>query len=224
MLPSTEIRWFFRQREDVAAIEAWFSSFGLTMNLEKFDREDCYLKLDGVSNLGLKIRESKPNGPGNWTGKLEAKVLVKEIGELKLEGGSSGIASQWTKFSFGVKEGDPALNEVINGLLPGVKDNEAVQTHWIKMEKNRLLIHYDLLQKRFVTNPGTLSEGCGVELTAIRISGKLYYSFSLEAFSTSGRHEQNFFETLNFLFSTLHPPGLTVENSYDYPRFLSGYL
>lgn len=219
MQTNTEVRWFFHRDEDISPIAHWFEGFGQRLNPRQFERTDYYLKLPGVSNLGLKIREAKKDDGVNWTGKLEAKVLTRDLGTLKMENGSTGTANEWTKFSFQLIDGEPNLAKILDSFLPG-NSSHAEKECWIKMEKNRLMVIYDQQQKNFVTNETIITEGCGIELTAISINDEVEHSFAFESFSSSGKHEENFFEAVNLFFSEVRLPALPGNRSFGYPTFL----
>ena len=116
---STEIRWFFRQGDGISAIANWFEGFGQRLIPGQFERTDFYLRLPGVSSLGLKIREATKDDGVNWTGKLEAKVLTRDLGMLKMENGAEGVANEWTKFSFQLTDGEPNLTKILDSFIPG---------------------------------------------------------------------------------------------------------
>src|SRR5829696_5294499 len=116
MQASTEARWFFDNREKITLVEKWFAGFQLKLNTGNFERKDYYLKLPGVTSLGLKIRESKLDADGKWQGKLEAKVLIKNLDILQLEKGNAGYANQWTKFSFSLPAGESTLEEILGSF------------------------------------------------------------------------------------------------------------
>lgn len=226
MQVSTEIRWFFNDQKMISEIEAWFAGYGLQLTKGKFERQDYYLKLPGVASLGLKIREPKKNDRDIWQGKLEAKVLVKELDMPLLTNGNSGKANQWTKFSFNLANDDSTLVEIINSFSAHNNISPLDPNHWIQMDKNRILVKYDFDKKTFAKddNETKIAEGCGIELTAVQLTGILYYSLGLEAFSNSGKQEENLFETIKYLFSELKVPGLSKENSLTYPEFLSSKI
>jgi len=216
---STEVRWFFQGVQDVAPIAHWFEGLGQRLSPGQFERTDYYLQLPGVTTLGLKIREAKKDDGVNWTGKLEVKILTRDLGMLKMENGSTGLANQWTKFSFKLSDGEPNLAAILDSFLPG-NSNPEEKKHWIKMEKNRLLVMYDQQQKMFLADDARLMEGCGIELTALRINDKTDYSFAFEGFSATGKHEENFFEAVNLFFSEVKLPALPGSRSFGYPSFL----
>ena len=132
MQASTEIRWFFNERSDIIEIEKWFAGFNLKLNMGRFDRQDYYLKLPGVKSLGLKIREASKDDDGKWIGKLEAKVLVKELDMPSMEKDISGNANQWIKFSFSLAAGEPTLTEILDGFA--IDTNAADFNHWLWLE------------------------------------------------------------------------------------------
>ena len=173
-----------------------------------------------MTNLGIKIREAARDDSGNWRGKIEAKVLTRELATLKLENGAAGEANQWVKFSFSLEPGEPTLSQILDAFIEG-KTDDAAAMHWMKIEKSRILVYYDQQSKSFQKDPPVEREGCGIELTATRINGEVHHSFALESFSASGRHEENFFEALNYFFSEVAVPGLSRNLSFGYPEFLT---
>ena len=222
MQASTEIRWFFEERQEIILLEDWFMHYHLQLNTKSFERQDYYMRLPGVTTLGLKIREPKKNKTGDWEGKLEAKVFTKELGVSQTLHGNSGRANQWTKFSFSLAAGETTLTEVLNEL--GVGDNIASGKnfdYWIPMDKSRILLKYDLDKKDFTKGDEQIQEGCGVELTMLQLQNKIYFSFGLEAFSASGKHEENLFLTLKHVFDEVKISGLAVGNSLSYPEFIA---
>ena len=218
MQSSAETRWFFDNRKSARPIENWFHHFRLTLNDRLFDRHDYYLKLPGVINLGLKIRE--PNLiKGKMKGKLEAKTLVKELPLVRLRGDNTGKANQWSKFSFNLAEDDAALLSILNNY-PAAADatGKLSREHWIKLEKSRILVTYDPTTKQITdTKP---DEGCGIEFTAIRVDSTTHYSFGLEAFSSRGNQEPLLYEALSFVFDQIKINGLSAKNSLTYPEFI----
>jgi hypothetical protein len=162
---------------------------------------------------------------GEWEGKLEAKVLTKELGVSQTLNDNSGKVNQWTKFSFSLAAGEKTLTEILKSL--GVSDDGAPNKdfdYWITMDKSRILLKYDLDKKDFTKGDEQIQEGCGVELTMLQLHNKIYYSFGLEAFSASGKHEENLFVTLKHVFNEVKISGLAVENSLSYPELLAGKI
>ena len=220
MQTSTEVRWFFRDKNEIKQIEDWFAVHGLVLQDDQFDRQDYYMKLPGVSNLGLKIREPKKTN-GGWQGKLEAKVFLRELHFPELDGMNAGKANQWTKFSFALPTGESTLTEILNGY--GVVNNPVNtldSNHWTRVDKTRILLKYDLEKRELTKDNKPIDEGCGIELTAIKLENDIYFSFALESFSGTGKQEHNFIETIHFIFSQLKTSGLRKENSLTYPEFL----
>ena len=220
MQTSTEARWFFNDRREIKQIEEWFAAQGLVLQDGEFERQDYYMKLPGISNLGLKIREPRKTNEG-WQGKLEAKVLLREIDSPELDGANTGKANQWTKFSFALPAGESTLTEILDGY--GVANNPVNGldfNHWTRVDKTRILLTYNLDKREIVQSGPLINEGCGIELTAIKLDNDVYYSFALESFSGTGKQEQNFIETIHFIFKQLKTSGLRKENSFTYPEFL----
>jgi hypothetical protein len=175
-----------------------------------------------MTNLGLKIREPKRDSAGNLSGKLDAKVLINELPVLELKGHNSGTANEWTKFSFNLEQNDRTLTEILQsfsqeGPGPIVKGHH----FWVRLDKSRILLKYEPAQNKVFAVDMNIAEGCGIELTAIRINGARYYSFGLESFSESGQQRKNFYATLEFLFSEINITSLSIANSLSYPQFLA---
>lgn len=225
MQRSLEVRWFFDNRKDIVEIEQWFAENELKLDEADFDRKDIYLKLPGVSTVGVKIRDPQKSLIGNWNGKLEIKTLLKETGDLKLQDAGAGKANEWMKFSFNLPGGEDTMKAIIDHSLAGHKDYvKDASNQWMEVQKKRLLLTFDVEKKQLSKLQAFIAEGCGIELTEIFINERTVYSFGLESYSICQRQEENFFETLNYVFSHLKTPALSMERSMSYPEFISHLL
>lgn len=222
MQESSELRWFFTEKKDIEILERWFQKRDLQFRNYFFDRQDYYLVLPGVNSLGIKLREATQDFSGKWLGKLESKILVKDVGEIDLPGGNVGICNEWRKFSFVLPAGEATLEAIISSLTVDTK--KADVKNWVKMSKQRLLLIYDLEQRKIVINEAAVHEGCGIELTMIEMNEVLCYSFAFEGFSATGRHPDNLVETVQYIFEECKITGLSAAGSYAYPEFLIKHL
>ena len=75
---SKECRWFLTS-EKIQPIKVWFESLNNPQRLGNKDiypRQDYYLVMPGVKNLGIKIREPKKDAA---TGKMKTSLEVKRL-------------------------------------------------------------------------------------------------------------------------------------------------
>jgi hypothetical protein len=143
-------------------------------------------------------------------------------------------------------------HEQINNAI---RNSEAQQIEkdkkyeWIEVAKERLGFKYSLDDEgehKEVGIKDIIPEGYQVEYTRIRVKGKEYYTFNLEALSKSGRQKENFQQGADWALSDLngflnaHNQDLQVramyishlilpkvklqlENSMGYPQFFKNY-
>lgn len=218
MQKSVETRWLLTSN-DFKAIEKWFNEAGIFFkNSNVFPRQDYYLKLLKSINLGIKIREPKLVN-GEQKSKLEVKLLVEDNGPQKFRSSNEGIVNTWAKYSFETIGNDSATEEII-ALFAG--ENGDFKS-WIKIEKDRLLVKFDTANNQIVSAETVINEGSGIELTRFKIENKIYYSFGIETFSGSSKEAENFYKTLDFIFSNIKISGLEIMNSLSYPEIISNH-
>ncbi len=213
--PSCEVRWFFPVAPQ--GLAAWFASRDMRFEgLANAERVDYYLPLAFGEHIGIKLRE----------GNIEAKHLVKRLGEWRFpEVGGRGQAEHWIKWSFQLHEADGLSRQIIH---------EEKYDDWIAVAKERLAFDYHFPEGgavREVPLREWAPEGCQVELTRIETGQKTYYTFGLEAFSSSGQWERNLRRGAEAAFSALwqwcdksglpvHGLGFREGISMSYPEFL----
>ncbi len=181
-----------------------------------YSRQDYYLSIPGVKNLGIKIREPKIDiGSGKLRTLLEVKQQFYENELMELAYGNKAYSNKWQKFSYEITDGeDNVLN--VNFSFPASDKN------WIKIDKERVIVRYDPDTKSIIEGNILLNEACGIELTKIKVSGKVYYSFGLEAFSKSGKKmDDNFKECCDRIFPLIGIKDFELKDSLSYPEFLS---
>ena len=212
MVYSAEVRWFFGNKTDVAVIEAWFNTHQQFF-ANKWSRADIYLWQPDLHTHSVKIRE----------GKVEVKVLLQDRGVVSLPDENTGIANDWVKYSFELKENEEentALLQQFNGSAPQHKEY-----NWLKVDKERLLVkfalHYDPESITTVAADAWPHEGCGVELTRIKINHQEYFTFGLEAFSKTRQEYKNLEQVVNHIMPQLKGINLNFQQSHAYPEFLA---
>ena len=213
---SRETRWFL-PGDKILPIKAWFESLPGSARLgdsHSYPRQDYYLKMDGVEDIGIKIREPKKDGhSGKIKSVFEVKRLVSEKEPLKLASNNNGYSGKWQKLSYELSGGNDLI--LINPTLPSSDNN------WIRVDKDRILVKYDADNKLMVEGSTNITEGCGIELAKIKIGNSVHYSFGLEAFSESGKKlDKNFFDCCDHIFDQPGLPGLAIDYSFSYPEFL----
>ena len=214
---SRETRWFLPGHK-VQPIAAWFegvTSLRLSRDKHSFPRQDYYLKMPGVENLGIKIREPKKD---NDTGKIKSHLEVKRmISEKEMSGfanNNNGYTGKWQKLSYELSDrGNDLL--LINPLIKSSGNN------WIRVDKDRILVTYDAKKKSIIEGSAEIGNGCGIELAKIKINNSVHFSFGLEAFSKSEEKlDKNFYECCDLVFDQIGVTGLALDSSFSYPGFL----
>ena len=211
MVYSAEIRWFFKNKFEVELIEKWFNSQSQVF-ADKWDRADIYLWQPGLDKVGIKIRE----------GKVEVKVLLADRGEVPFSNHNAGLVNDWVKYSFGLQESDAENQNLLHQFSAGKLNTD--KPLWVRVDKERLLL-------KFSVNPADKSvqrvpentwppEGCGVELTRIKVNQQTFYTFGLEAFSNTQLERCNLEVTLERIMPDMPVSGLRRQQSYSYPGFL----
>ncbi len=214
MLNSTETRWILSPIE-MNIVEKWFSKYNESFKKNSlFERQDYYLKTDS-KELGIKLREPKKDNKGEIIAKLEIKTLTEDLGTQKFYNGNTGNVNSWVKFSF---DTNPQKNplDIIVGNSSNLLSNE-----WILIEKDRLLVKYDVENNTIVSGKEMICTGSGIELTKYKLDDEVYFSLGIESFSDKkGNTEDTFYQTMDFLFADIKISGLEHLNSKSYPEIL----
>ena len=219
MLKSIETRWILNPSQ-FETILNWFVKQKLNFGRESFfPRQDYYLKLLNNNSLGIKIREPKTDSDGNAISKLEIKIMTNNYGPQKFNNDNQGIVNSWNKYSFETIENEIETQKIINTFTANKQHDS-----WIKIDKDRLLLKYDVENNVFVLGSIIIDEGAGVELTKFKIENKIYYSIGIEAFSVSNKELENFNATAKFLFSDLKISQLSNNNSISYPEIIANHF
>jgi len=214
---SRETRWFL-PNDKMLPVTAWFENLPGSRRLGNspgFPRQDYYLKMPGVKNIGIKIREPKKDrDSGKIKSLFEVKRLISEKEPMKFANNNNGHSGKWQKLSYELTDSGNDLM-LINPTLSSSDKN------WIRVDKDRILVKYDARNKLIVGESTNIREGCGIELVKIKIDNSVHYSFGLEAFSESGKKlDKNFFDCCDHIFEQPGLTGLALDYSFSYPEFL----
>ena len=164
ILASAELRWFSPGGLP-AEMVAWFDREKASHE----SRTDTYVALSGTNVVGVKVR----------SGKLEVKAITKGPHEVRLPDNVIGRSEHWIKWSFDLDgESDFAV---------AVRDSDPV----IDVMKERRLVKYassrDGLER--VPVDRRIEAGCNVELTALQVSTRHWWTFGFEAYGEGGLDE-----------------------------------
>jgi hypothetical protein len=194
---TAEVRWFFEGRPPVPAVQ-WFENLGA----QPQERTDAYLRLLETDALGVKIR-----GGG---GSLELKLRERSHGERELVDGVDGSVEEWQKWSFEMTGNEPPAR----GLgLPAQL--------WLEVTKVRRLAMYAPPSWTPSLPEGRPVEGCGVELTGLRVGGQEWSTLGFEAFGSEDRILESLTRATSEFFGELElPHGLGADASCGYPGWL----
>lgn len=211
MIQSCEVRWFFDSAPEAVLI--WFERRGQHFSKEEqAGRCDFYLVSGAVRNdLGIKLRE----------GNLEIKERTTEFGAHTFSASAEGRVEAWRKWSFKLahtREG--GTDEVLH-----ITRQDVHNSAWVPVGKDRLQVILEIAEEGRVllsrAPAFSLEEGCGVELTKIRLPDRVCYSFALEAFSRAGHEYQNLKQAVDTMTAEIPDLELSLSESMGYPEFLN---
>ena len=130
---SKECRWFLTS-EKIQPIKVWFESLDNPQRLGNTDiypRQDYYLVMPRVKNLGIKIREPKKDAAtGKMKTSLEVKRLISENEHMEMGNNNNAYSNKWQKLSYELTEDGKDLLS-INSLLPASGSN------WLRVDKRQ---------------------------------------------------------------------------------------
>jgi hypothetical protein len=198
MYTTAEVRWFHEGRAP-AHVEAWFRGGGREPTVQPV-RVDHYLRLVDGEHLGIKLRE----------GRLEVKQRERSLPVTRFDSRVAGVMELWRKWSIPLAGG---LHRVSGD--PGAS--------WIEVEKERALCRYWLAGDRGIVATTTdwfPDQGCDLELTAVRVRGREWWTLALEAYGQAGSIQENLLRVAEAVFGAGDPPSLNAQDSYGYPRWL----
>lgn len=152
-LITCEMRWL-RDGPLPGEVERWLQSGQLAA---PGWREDRYLLLPGVADMGIKERE----------GRLEIKGRLAKLGVHAIAPEIEGVAERWCKWSYGA-----AVAESFPRNGPIVVGKERVQKHFLLEPGERA---------QATTQRDLARRGFSIELTRIRLAGGDHWSLGIEA-------------------------------------------
>lgn len=130
---------------------------------------------------------------------------------------------QWRKWSFRLAATREGGTEEVLHITRQYGDTG----EWIPVWKERLLMLLEIQEEgRVVLSdapPFALKEGCGIELTRVQVSGEIWHTFGIEAFSAVGRTRHNLLLTMDALLTEIPDLRLPPEESKNYPAFLGRF-
>lgn len=204
----------FKNPSYESILKTWYKDNGKEFTGE-WDRADLYLLVNALTTHGTKLRE----------GKLEIKVMSHDWGILDLYGNNSGKANMWTKYGFELNAGDAETSQVLRSFAgPRVI---GINHDWIRIDKERLLIKYDVDPDQGVAKKVNelerTGQGCYVEFSRLNINlREEYFTFNFEAFGKGVDLRKNLDLTLAAVFTELGLTGLDAAESQSFPEFISG--
>jgi hypothetical protein len=150
---SVEVRWFRRGKLPEAMLE-WFGADVADIEV----REDVYLVATQLPNLSVKIRGGE---------QLDVKVFRGTLGDERVPGRARGWIDCWEKWTFPFASAVPQVRK-----RPG----------WTVVGKERRLRSFVLADGAAVpADRGGSGPECAVELTAVLLGGKTWWTLGFEA-------------------------------------------
>ncbi len=213
-LKSLEVRWFFAGALDETApgLVDWFGRHYRALGRpgERVPewpsawRDDRYLVLPGVDDMGIKTRE----------GRLEIKGRTDDFGRCDFAAGVRGRVQAWAKWSYALDSGR-GVERVF--AAPGDSAGEIV-----RVDKKRLLLPVELTIDEAA---GTALDppGVGIELVRARLGGwaaETHWSVGFEATPYSPALRRPFAELVTRVTADWPAAPLGLEASLSYPAWL----
>lgn len=197
MLTSAELRWF-KHGALPEGIAQWFQQYEGVAPPE--EREDLYLYVPENDYMGIKLRQ----------GRLEIKWRKAQLGILRFGDAVEGNAEKWGKWLCE----DPTQESF---------QLQDVVSTWVSVKKRRFQRRYqfaDALIKVVGVNE-SITQGCNVELTQLRINDNEWWSIAFEAFGKEERLMNNLKSVASEVFQNYRDLELLAKDSYAYPSWLS---
>lgn len=217
---SREVRWFFEGKPDrYESMKHWFETatpiaknpdVGPTVWQGRLDDQpDVYLIKPGSCDMGIKWRE----------GEFQVKGRVSSLGTQVFCGRHQGNVECWVKWSY------PDMPAAYKNLfLCGHKQELST----VAVQKVRAIrkLRIDTItgQPQEVDSATRIDRGLGIELTNIRLGGKAYYSFAVEAFPDDSAMGSAFTRVVEAFLDTLTEFDLNASRSNSYPSWLNSVI
>jgi hypothetical protein len=201
MFPTMEVRWFYLGQVSPEARTWFWHGAG---QVEQYPRrEDTYLRLAHTDALGIKLRE----------GRIEVKQRVQRHGSVRFNSAVTGIVEHWRKWSFQLAEAYRGLSTI---AFPA--------SSWITVRKSRSLRTYRLTGEKEVvpvSRPGSLAQGCEVELTRVQVAGQDWWTLAFEAFGDEPLLNEQLVLVARHKLATDRSLSLSTAQSCGYPGWLA---
>ncbi len=211
---SVEVRWFFPGGTAAnAGLAEWFVDTQPVPREPETERPrwqprsdgkpDVYLRLPGVHDMGIKLRE----------GLLQIKGRVAELGPVGFGGGRAGIVDCWCKWSYA--DALPALETVFRPAAAGSATIPVAKTRALRLFV--LSGGDDLREMR----PGcAVDRGVMAELAELTVAGRAFVSLAFEAFPDDAAMRAVFPDVVSRCLADCPDHRLDASTSASYPRLL----
>lgn len=214
-LDSLEVRWFFDGGLDAAGprVADWFTHQWRALGRAGEGppawpdtwRDDRYLLLPGVDDMGIKTRE----------GRFEIKGRLADFGPWDFAAGVRGRVQRWAKWSYDLGSGT-GVERVFAAPGDGAGGS-------VRVDKKRLLLPVALS----VAGEDTTAPSppvVGVELVRIRLAGEVaetHWSIGFEAMPYSPPLHRPFADLVTRVTACWPAAPLGMEASLSYPGWLA---
>jgi len=198
MYPTAEVRWFIRGTIP-PEVDAWFRRGPGRVNKEPV-RTDRYLQLRGSEGLNVKMRE----------GLIEIKQRVGPVDVVRFHERVRGLVEQWRKWRFQLAGPDAARSETDAFSWVAVRKDRRLRTYRVTGEKEVVVL----------SDAEVPASGCELELTAVRMAGRAWWTVALEAFGDTSALRDNLFFTAQHVFHGDDTPAFKAADSRGYAAWL----
>jgi hypothetical protein len=208
-----EVRWFLPGEPD-PAVAAWVNGGAPAAWTGR--RRDVYLVIPGVDGLGLKLRGEETTALGTAPGRFEVKARAAQRAGIDLPSGRvAGRVEEWLKWSY------------VGGAIQPFVAPLLAHPLRVVVDKQRLRRKHDLASgppfPRVAVDGTEVPRGAFLELTAVRVRRRPWWSLGLEAFGPRDDPglEEAFRRLVGGLFRDC-PRELDASDSGSYPGWLAG--
>jgi hypothetical protein len=215
MFSTAEVRWFYAG-DLPKEVRQQFGCAELHQDNGKPEkRQDLYLILPDVENLGIKLR-GKDEQHKDDADVLEIKRRQNERKYVTFSMGTVGYLEHWDKWTFRGLSDPPLLSMILT----------AQDKAWIGIEKVRCQQLYAITpDRRVLAVPlhTSVPNGCNVELTQLMLpQQQCWWTLGFEAFSdTNDALEDNAILVANDFFTRTQLGRLEEKVSFGYPQWLT---
>lgn len=215
-----ETRWFLDGTvEQRQLLKRWFET---TVPLPKHSgvkspvwqarrdgQPDIYLLVPGSDDMGIKWRE----------GLLQIKGRVASHGIHQFSERHQGTIERWTRWSYA------NLPYAYRQLFQTDRETGLITVAVHKTRAQRL-VRLDTVSGKpvEVDIETTVERSIALELTALEVAGKAYWSLAFEASPSDAAMDAQFIQTIEAFLNTLTEIRLIAMQSLSYPAWLAGVI